>query len=277
MYINAPFFQNLHKNDSILCKSASLWYNEFNNARKKEPKRWFLMKKATIQQINKFKEQYCHSEPSREMISKDFIVNVETYEELLPGNTVKSYATGNRDIDKAFIVFKVVDSVNELLYYPVFSESLGRKLANSWGLKLPQKMTVFVTESGNGGGSGKYGSLKRKDDNKKMLQLIQYARSMMILHVPEPEPMDGAFKNIYDKLEQHPTYDVFPSYIKSVNTAISSYLKSSTNKKYENFSNLQQYIQYLQLHYPKLKLRNFDFEVLKNKMIAEYPDVNIVF
>ncbi len=235
------------------------------------------MKKATIQQINEFKEQYCHSGPSREMISRDFIVNVETYEELLPGNTVKSYATGNRDIDKAFIVFKVVDSVNELLYYPVFSESLGRKLANSWGLKLPPKMTVFVTENGNGGSRGKCGGSKRKDDNKKMLQLIQYARSMMLLHVSEPEPMDGAFKNIYNKLEQHPSYDVFPSYIKSVNTAIFSYLKSATNKENENFSNLQQYIQYLQLHYPKLKLRNFDFEVLKNKIKAEYPDVNIVF
>lgn len=138
-------------------------------------------------------------------------------------------------------------------------------------------MTVFIAESDSGGSSSKRGSLKRKDDNKKMLQLIQYARSMMILHVSEPEPMSGAFKNIYDKLEQHPAYDVFASDIKSVNTAISSYLKSATNRKYENFSNLQQYIEYLQLHYPKLKLRNFDFEMLKNKIIAEYPDVNIVF
>lgn len=97
------------------------------------------MEKANIQQIKRFKEQYCHSEPSRRMISNDFLVNVETYEELLPGNTVKSYATGNRDIDKAFIVFKVVDPVNELLYYPVFSESIGRKLVNTWGLKLTQK------------------------------------------------------------------------------------------------------------------------------------------
>lgn len=235
------------------------------------------MKKANAHQIKIFKEQYCHNEFSREKIINDFSVNVETYEELLPGNTVKSYATGNRDIDKGFVVFRVTDLVNELLYYPVFSESLGRKLANTWGLELPRKMTIFVAEGDSGKNGGKHGNSRRKEDNKKMLQLIQYARSMMILHITEPEPMSGAFKNIFDKLEQHPNYSVFASDIKSVNTAISPYLNSATNKKYEKFSNLQQYIEYLQLNYPNLKLRNFDFEMLRYEMTVKYPDVNIVF
>lgn len=58
-------------------------------------------------------------------------------------------------------------------------------------------MTIFVTEGENGGSGGKSASLPRKEDNKKMLQLIQYARSMMILYVPKPEPMYGPFKEIY--------------------------------------------------------------------------------
>ena len=57
------------------------------------------MGKANLNQINIFKERYCYNETSREKIINDFSVDIETYEELLPGNTVKSYATGNRDFD----------------------------------------------------------------------------------------------------------------------------------------------------------------------------------
>lgn len=95
------------------------------------------MKKANAQQIHKFKEQYCHSESSRKRISIDFTVKVGAFEQLLPGKKVTSYATGSRDIKNAYIAFKVEDIANELIYYPIFSESLGRELAKMWGLELP--------------------------------------------------------------------------------------------------------------------------------------------
>lgn len=231
------------------------------------------MKKANFHQIKRFKEQYCHSASSRKRISVDFTVKVEAFEQLLPEKKVTSYATGGRDIKNAYIAFKVEDKANELIYYPFFSESLGRELVKMWGLELPRKMTIFVTEGENGGSGGKSAGLPRKEDNKKMLQLILYARYMMILYVSEPEPMYGTFKEIYDKLYQNPDASVDPKDIKKVNSAIFSYL----NKKHQKFSNLQDFIKYLQCNYPESKLRDYDFDILREKLKALDLKEEIVF
>lgn len=239
------------------------------------------MSEATRKQIELFKELYCKGKERRLTIYRDFEVEIESYEELLPGNTIRSYATGNREIDGSFIIFRVIDTTNDIVYYPVFSVGVGRELANQGGLKLPSKITVFKNDGNgaNGGGvnRGDTKSIKRKDDNKEMLQLIQFARSMMILHVNEPRPMGEPFKGIYDKLEACPRYEVFESDIKSVNSAISHFLNGSTNKRNENFLSLQDYIAFLQEKYPTQNLRNYDFQILRNKMIERYPDEIVVF
>lgn len=237
------------------------------------------MAEASKIQIEQFKENYCKSREQRLTIIRDFKVKVLSYEELLPGNTVRSYATGNREIDKGFIVFEVLDVVNDVTYNPVFSESVGRQLVKEWGLKLPSKMTVF-TGTGNSTGGGTRKSEKtdrRKEENKQMLQLIRLARSMMIMHVSEPEPMREPFRSIYNKLEQNPHYEVWESDIKSINTAISNFFSKPVNKMNENFESLQQYISYLQKRYPDRHIREFDFSVLRDKMSARYPNETMVF
>lgn len=238
------------------------------------------MQEANEAQINWFRHQYCKSGDKRLKMNEDFEVKVLSYEELLPGNIVRSYASGNKEICGAFIVFEVSDLEREIIYYPVFSESVGRELIRAWDMKLPSKMTVFI-DDGNGGGGGHRDTGERdeqkKKDNRKMLLLILLARSMMILHVKEPEPMRDPFKRIYNKLLEHKKYNVFESDIKIVNSAIQSFLKKPINLDNENFVNLQDYIRYLQNQYPNRKLRKFDFDVLRNKMKEAYPDENIVF
>ncbi len=237
------------------------------------------MTEANIEQIEQFKKEYCRSNDRRLAINEDFAVEVMSYEELLPGNTVRSYATGSREINGGFIVFRVTDTLSGIVYYPIFSDSVGRELIKAWGMELPSKMTVF-TCGGNGNGrnhgAGSH-TIQRKDENRKMLQLIQFARSMMILHINEPEPMREPFRGIYDKLEKNPRYNVFESDIKSINTAILHFFNKPVNTQNENFTNLQQYISYLQNQYPNRHLRNFDFNVLRNKMKAEYPNETIAF
>lgn len=56
------------------------------------------MNKATKFQIEHFKKQYCISHEKRISIIKHFSVEIESYEELLPGKVMKSYATGNREM-----------------------------------------------------------------------------------------------------------------------------------------------------------------------------------
>lgn len=215
----------------------------------------------------------------RKAINLLYEVKIESYEELLPGNTVRSYATGNREINNGFIVFSVIDNYNEILYHPVFSETVGRELASCWGICLPSKMSVFASESARAGigGHGKSRLVSRKEDNRKMLQLIQFARSMMILHIEEPMPMQPPFKDIYIKLFDHPGYEVWDSDIKSINTGIKNFLNKPVNKNNENFRNLQTYVDYLRNKYPTKHLKNSNFEVLRNKMRMKYSDDEIVF
>lgn len=231
-------------------------------------------------QIEQFKKKYCRGDKRRRTIKDNFAVVVESCEELLPGHTVKSYATGNRDINKIFVVFMVTDVVNNVVYHPIFSDPVGRALAKEWGLKMPRKMTVFTEDKkggGNGVGGGDGGVIQRQTSNQAMLLLIQFARSMMILHVDEPAPIHDPFKSIYNKLEANPRKEVDCSDVKSVNTAITSFLRNSINMNHENFAGLQEYIGYLQKAYSELRLRKFDFDVLRDKMRAEHPDVKIVF
>ena len=237
------------------------------------------MSEANKVQIEEFKKKYCTSHEKRLLVNKDFIVEVETFEELLPGKLIKSYATGNREISRGFIVFKVVDTKNDITYYPVFSDTVGRKLVKEWKLKLPSKMTIF-SENSNGYGGGNGGSgvgIQRKKENKEMLSLIRLARSMMTLHVNEPQPMRDPFKSIYNKLERNPLDDVLEKDIKSINTAISNFLNKPINNMNENFANLQEYIAYLRREYPNQRLRNVHFEVLRDKMMKKYPNETIVF
>lgn len=236
------------------------------------------MPDATKVQVDIFRKQYCLCSKNRANINNDFDVSVESYEKLLPGNTLRSYATGGKPIKKAFIIFKVTDKITDISYYPVFSESVGRILAKKWNKDLPPKMTVLVDERKGNSGSGISSTRsKRKIDNEKMLLLIQFARSLMILHVKSPSPMKDPFRLIFNKLSTHPNYNVFESDVKSINTAIKNFLHSSTNISNENFNNLQQYIDYLEANYPKQKLREHDFEILREKMRSKYPSEIIVF
>ena len=100
---------------------------------------------------------------------------------------------------------------------------------------------------------------------------------MMILHASTPKPMHGPFKDIYDKLYNNPSYDVFESDIKSINSAIRNFMSSSTNKKHENFTNLQNFIKYLQHQNFKQKLIDPDFSMLREKFHKKYPNEIIVF
>lgn len=237
------------------------------------------MFEANAVQIAQFKKNYCQNKEKRLSIKEYFTVEIESFEELLPGSAVKSYATGNRDIENGFIVFRVTSAHDDTIYHPVFSETVGRELVRAWELELPSKMSVFTSESNKG--VSKRGSdeekIRRKDSNRKMLLLIQFARSMMILHVDEPEPMREPFKGIYIKLEKNPQYDAWESDIKSINTAIANFLRKPINTKHENFANLQGYIAYLQENYSERHLRSFDFEMLRDKMQKRYPVEKIIF
>lgn len=85
--------------------------------------------KPNIHQKNAFMAQYCQNDRARDTIVDTFEISIESYEQLLPGQVVLSYGTGNREIRTAFVIFNVDDIENKIRYQPVFSEKIGRRLA----------------------------------------------------------------------------------------------------------------------------------------------------
>ena len=187
-------------------------------------------KMATPEQNKAFTRAYCWGDAARAKLVRDFHVEVESYEKLLPDQGIESFATGGRMIVHEVIIFKVVDETNGIVYHPAFSAAVGKALARAAGLPLPRKMGVLTEpRNGGGGGAGGNGRSARNVENKKMLFLIQYVRSLWLLHAPKITPMYGPLRRIYCKLEAHPEYDVFVSDILRINLAIKTYLKSDVN------------------------------------------------
>lgn len=239
-----------------------------------------MLKNASEYEISAFKEMYCKNEDARDRIARDFEVEVESFEELLPGKTINSYATGNRAIENAFIMFSVIDRRREIQYFPVFSETVGRNMIKKWGKPMPQKRSIFVEET-TSVARHEDGKSKTKGindtSNGKLRRLIIFARSLMTLHIENPQPMNGPLKSIYTKLEENPREKIRKTQIKAVNTCIGNFLKKNINTSNENFGNIQEYIFYLQSRTNMKRLKDVDFDLLRDIMKAEYPGEEIYF
>lgn len=237
------------------------------------------LRDANAKEKKLFMEKYCRSETARSFILEDFqAVSIDSYEQLLPGQSIRSYCTGNRAIQGEFMIFRVVDK-NGVVYHPVFSERVGRQLANKAGLKVPRKMSIFFSDhSGNGGSSGRNAGKTRKKDNTELLLLIQFTRSMMLLHVENPLPLYGPFKNYYDNLYEHPEYGVTTREISFVNEKIFEHITKQAKKpESEHFKSLQDYIAHIKRAYPNIRLKDTSFKALREKLLHKYPNKPLYF
>lgn len=235
------------------------------------------MRIANNTEREKFKAHYCKNEKSRITIIKKFIVEIESFEDLLPNKKISSYGTGNRDIEGSFIMFKVFDLENGIEYYPVFSESIGRKMINEWKKDIPPKRSIFTNTNSSKESCKTSSEIKHNNrDNRKLRDLILFVRSLMILHIDNPKPLNGGLKEIYSTLDSNHTLEVEPYQIKSVNTALKNFLDKKINTDNDNFKNLNDYLDYLR-NTTKRNLKSTEFDNLKKIMINKYPDEQIYF
>lgn len=228
------------------------------------------IKRANRNQINHFKEAYCKSEETRFCMKEHFKVMVESFEELLPNQTVKSYAFREQDITGAFIMFRVYDSINNVNYFPVFSETVGREMLKQWGMKVPLKRTIFRADNNGGDGTGGNGGgnkkLKYHETNTMLRNLILLVRCLMTFNIKEPQPMDGAFEKIYKKLQDHHHYHAMDYDIKAVNTALGNFLEKGIRINNHDITNLQDYINFLETSVDDRRLKDFNFDILREQL-----------
>ena len=239
------------------------------------------MREANINEINIFKENYCRSEESRNKIMTEFTTVIDSFEEAIPWQEINSWATGNKKIGGSFIIFKVIDEEKQIFYNPVFSETVGKAMLKSENRigELPDKINIFGAETNNGAvGNRTDGSQIRTNSNNRNLRiLIMYIRTMMLLGVPNPKPMTGWFRELYEKLSKNPNLDVYESEIKSVNTALRKHLMKETI----TFNHLDEFLEYLanELNNRGVNknLRTRSFQALREKFSSKYPDEELFF
>lgn len=236
---------------------------------------------TTEHDINLFKRDYCCNTHGRKKMLVDFQVSVESFEELLLGQYIKSYATGERKVGNTFMILNVFDVTTNKTYYPVFSERVARDMLRDSCVKIPRKITIFSSEkllsddlfkeNRNTNNS----NIARTKANRALMHLIELVRAFMLLGVNNPQPMNNVFKSIYDGLIIYPNRDPFPFKIKSINTALGNYIKS--HEYNSGLHSLNDFIVYVQKMHGSKRLKEFNFEILRSMFRKEYPEEVLYF
>ncbi len=229
------------------------------------------MIEADRKDIWMFKERYCRNRDARRKMLHEFQVTLEEREELIPGKKVISYALDERYIENELDIFKVVDPLEHKIYYPLFSKEKMLEITEFTGTEIPAVRSIFIHRD-----TERMEWRKACYDNLQLRRMILYIRSLMILHIDKPKPMGGAMKSIFEKMSLHPNWEVRASEIKSINTALGSYLKKDVNVQNEHFSNLQEYIVYVR-EYTGGNVKETDFRGLKHIFQQKYTDEQIYF
>lgn len=228
----------------------------------------------------RFKEQYCRNWEARKKMLHDFDVSLEEREELIPGKRVISYALDEKYIENEMAVFKVTDSVQQKIFYPIFSKEKMMEIVEFTGMEIPAIRSIYVHRDVESRPKVYEEAIERENtvyDNLQFRKMILYIRSLMILHIDKPRPMEGAMKSIFEKMTLHPNWRVRASEIKSINTALCSHLRKDVNIRNENYSNLQEYIAYVKTNSDGKILKETDFSGLKRILREKYFDEQIYF
>lgn len=218
-----------------------------------------------------FQARFCQSEAAMNKIAKNFKIEVEVYEELPPWHSVYNANGSDVPLKDAIIMFKISDLTNRIVYYPVFSEAVAKKMLAKWGIALPQKITVFA-DSNN-----KTGCKTSVDkDNQSLRLLIEFARLFTIVPDKLHRPMPYGFNNLYAQLHLAPDMGVAPETVRMINGILGEFINSS-EERYIYCDNLQEFIDYLRNRYKLLEFKNSDFASLRRMLQEHYPDDKIYF
>ena len=234
-------------------------------------------------QIPEFKINFCEGAEARKKLAERFEIRMLQFEEMPPGKCVRSYASGSKAIYGSYMIFEAKDS--EYIYYPVFSETVGRELAKLCNCAIQPKMTMFRSGSSKSTTvktnktTNNTGQVERKPDNAQLLNLIVIARNMMVFHVMDPKPMYGPLAKIYHKLEEHPRFSVFADEIHTVNKMIGIHLKKLNEKPNAEYHSLNEFIAFIDKISPDRELKNFDFEEIRKiiKKDEKYANEELFF
>ncbi len=169
-------------------------------------------------------------------------------------------------------MLKVSDLGNRVVYYPVFPESVGKKMLANWHIALPPKITAFADICVKTGSDAAV-----HVDNQSLRGLIAFSRLFMMVPNRSHAPMPYGFNNLYAQLYQVPEMGVAPETVRMINEILGDFINASGQERYIYCDNLQEFIDYLRNRYKLLVFKNSEFTSLRRMMQEYYPDDKIYF
>ncbi len=227
---------------------------------------------ATTKENIWFQKRFCQNEQMAFQLIKNFKIEIEVYEELPPWHGVYNANGSDILLKDTIIMLKVCDLAKRIVYYPVFSEKVGKRLLARWDMPLTPKITVFADS-----GAEKEASAGIHEDNRSLRRLIEFARLFTIVPDRLHRPMPYGFNNLYSQLHRGPEMGVAPETVRMINGILADFINRCDQERYICCDNLQDFIDYLKNKYKLLEFKEGDFTSLREIMKANYPDDKIYF
>ncbi len=227
---------------------------------------------ATIKENLRFQKQFCSNLQGAFKIKSNFKVLIEVYEELPPWHGVYNANGSDVLLKDAIIMLKVIDLTNMIIYYPVFSEEVGKRLLVEWDMLLPPKVTVFAYPE-----AGERAEKAVHKDNQSLRRLIEFSRLFTMVPDRLHRPMPYGFNNLYAQLYLVPDMGVAPETVRMINGILGDFINASEEERYIYCDNLQEFIDYLKTRYKLLTFKDSDFTSLREMMRIHYPEDKIYF
>ena len=233
-------------------------------------------KKANKEQVKNFKKNYCKSEKKRLNLvkNKDFKITPLIFSDALPNHPVYSYASGNRLITKSYVLFLVEDTKNNVNYFPIFSENIGRKILNNLGEDCPRKISFYNILNRNNNSKNK--TISKINKNTLKPEVFEFEKLILLsCFFMNKDTEDfiipyGAFRNLLLKINKD--YVLKAQDIKSVNTG----LKNFISKKELSSDRFKEFIKFL-VEDDNADIKKVNFEDLRKIFKEKYSNEKIFF
>ena len=233
-------------------------------------------KKANKEQVKNFKKNYCKSEKKRLNLvkNKDFKITPLIFSDALPNHPVYSYASGNRLITKSYVLFLVEDTKNNVNYFPIFSENIGRKILNNLGEDCPREISFYNILNRNNNSKNK--TISKINKNTLKPEVFEFEKLILLsCFFMNKDTEDfiipyGAFRNLLLKINKD--YVLKAQDIKSVNTG----LKNFISKKELSSDSFKEFIKFL-VEDDNADIKKVNFEDLRKIFKEKYSNEKIFF
>lgn len=224
---------------------------------------------ANGKSLNVFYQEYCQNEMDCFRICERYKVELVSYDDLNFGQAVYGAAENGKLLHERIMIFRVTDVENNLRYYPVFSEYMGKALARHADIKLAPVLTVLYEDN-----IGKFIKRDFSYKNYALICLIAWYRSLTLMFRQTAAPIPFGIWSVYNVLVQCPTDDIDISVIRLLNNSIKRFLHENKNIGYQN---LKEYIADIKKTHTLLNYKENDFDVLRQWLLDADPREKIYF